>query len=78
MKHHFLFKTSVTEVMLFEQVEEALLNAKVRNEEESPTKIAIIQQIIMAINALSKVFIYHLNRLCGLNLCAICIYLFCF
>lgn len=41
---------------LCQQVEVALLNAKVQNAEESPTKIANIQQIIMAINALSKGF----------------------
>lgn len=38
----------------FKQVETLLLNA---NWEESPLKISNIQQIVMAINALSKVFI---------------------
>jgi len=37
------------------QVEALLINANVLNPEESPVKIANIQQIIMAINALSKV-----------------------
>lgn len=41
---------------LCQQVEASLLNAKVQNSEESPAKIATIQQIIMAINALSKGF----------------------
>ncbi|KAL6972647.1 hypothetical protein U1Q18_026822 [Sarracenia purpurea var. burkii] len=41
---------------LCQQVEASLLNAKVQNPEESPAKIANIQQIIMAINALSKGF----------------------
>ncbi|KAL3528585.1 hypothetical protein ACH5RR_007907 [Cinchona calisaya] len=41
---------------LCRQVEVALLNAELQNGEESPTKIANIQQIIMAINALSKGF----------------------
>ncbi|XP_075107327.1 exportin-T-like isoform X2 [Nicotiana tabacum] len=41
---------------LCQQVEALLLNAKAQNPEESPAKIANIQQIIMAINALSKGF----------------------
>ncbi|THG05991.1 hypothetical protein TEA_000249 [Camellia sinensis var. sinensis] len=41
---------------LCQQVETSLLNAKVQNPEESPERIANIQQIIMAINALSKGF----------------------
>ncbi|CAK9150118.1 unnamed protein product [Ilex paraguariensis] len=41
---------------LCQQVEVLLLNAKVQNPEESPTRIANIQQIIMSINALSKGF----------------------
>ncbi|XP_058193799.1 exportin-T isoform X2 [Rhododendron vialii] len=41
---------------LCQQVEASLLNAKIQNSEESPAKIATIQQIIMAINALSKGF----------------------
>ncbi|KAI7984844.1 Exportin-T [Camellia lanceoleosa] len=41
---------------LCQQVETSLLNAKVQNREESPERIANIQQIIMAINALSKGF----------------------
>ncbi|PSR96202.1 Exportin-T like [Actinidia chinensis var. chinensis] len=41
---------------LCQLVETSLLNAKVQNPEDSPAKIASIQQIIMAINALSKGF----------------------
>ncbi|KAK2990150.1 hypothetical protein RJ640_008414 [Escallonia rubra] len=41
---------------LCQQVEVLLVNAKVQKPEESPAKIANIQQIIMAINALSKGF----------------------
>eukprot|EP00258_Populus_trichocarpa_P033471 XP_024449490.1 exportin-T [Populus trichocarpa] len=41
---------------LCHQVEALLINANVLNPEESPVKIANIQQIIMAINALSKGF----------------------
>ncbi|XP_055825792.1 exportin-T isoform X1 [Solanum dulcamara] len=41
---------------LCQQVEALLLNAKAQNPEESPAKITNIQQIIMAINALSKGF----------------------
>uniref|UniRef100_A0A5B6Z9J3 Exportin-T n=2 Tax=Davidia involucrata TaxID=16924 RepID=A0A5B6Z9J3_DAVIN len=41
---------------LCQQVEALLLNAKLQNPEESPAKISNIQQIIMAINALSKGF----------------------
>ncbi|XP_065866859.1 exportin-T isoform X2 [Euphorbia lathyris] len=41
---------------LCHQVEILLMNAKVQSSEESPAKIVIIQQIIMAINALSKGF----------------------
>ncbi|XP_057978203.1 exportin-T [Malania oleifera] len=41
---------------LCQQVEALLINFKVQNPEESPAKIANIQQIIMAINALSKGF----------------------
>ncbi|GLU14243.1 hypothetical protein SLE2022_308250 [Rubroshorea leprosula] len=41
---------------LCRQVETSLMNAKVLSPEESPAKIANIQQIIMAINALSKGF----------------------
>ncbi|KAK9282212.1 hypothetical protein L1049_005125 [Liquidambar formosana] len=41
---------------LCQQVEALLINAKVQNPEESPAKIASLQQIIMAINALSKGF----------------------
>ncbi|WCJ39412.1 Exportin-T [Euphorbia peplus] len=41
---------------LCQQVEILLMNAKVQSSEESPAKIAIIQQIIIAINALSKGF----------------------
>ncbi|GFZ00944.1 ARM repeat superfamily protein [Actinidia rufa] len=41
---------------LCQLVEASLLNAKVQNPEDSPAKIASIQQIIMAINALSKGF----------------------
>lgn len=38
------------------QVEALLINAKLLNAEEANAKIAVIQQIIMAINSLSKVF----------------------
>ncbi|CAI9114420.1 OLC1v1015139C1 [Oldenlandia corymbosa var. corymbosa] len=41
---------------LCQQVEMALVNAKVRALEDSPEKVASIQQMIMAINALSKGF----------------------
>ncbi|XP_022715279.1 exportin-T-like isoform X3 [Durio zibethinus] len=41
---------------LCRQVEVMLMNAKVLNPEESPLKLANIQQIIMVINALSKGF----------------------
>ncbi|CAK9179873.1 unnamed protein product [Ilex paraguariensis] len=41
---------------LCQQVEVLLLDSKFQNPEESPAKIANIQQIIMAINALSKGF----------------------
>ncbi|XP_047317021.1 exportin-T-like [Impatiens glandulifera] len=41
---------------LCQQVEVLLQNAKLHDSEESPAKIANIQQIIMAINALSKGF----------------------
>ncbi|XWS18812.1 hypothetical protein CRYUN_Cryun32bG0077100 [Craigia yunnanensis] len=41
---------------LCQRVEAMLMNAKVLNPEESPLKIANIQQIIVAINALSKGF----------------------
>lgn len=47
------------------QVEAVLMNAKGLNPEESPLKIANMQQIIVAINALSKVtflFFEHLIR----------------
>lgn len=37
------------------QVEALLINAKLLNVEEANAKIAVIQQIIMAINSLSKV-----------------------
>lgn len=40
---------------LFIQVEILLMNAKLADAEESPAKIVNIQQIIVAINALSKV-----------------------
>lgn len=40
-----------------DQIEALIANAKVQNPEESPAKIWNIQQIIMAINALSKVLI---------------------
>lgn len=39
------------------QVEVALLNAKPQNPEESLLQIENLQQVVMAINALSKVFI---------------------
>ncbi|KAL3610493.1 hypothetical protein D5086_001513 [Populus alba] len=45
---------------LCHQVEALLINANVLNPEESPVKVANIQQIIMAINALSKGFSEHL------------------
>uniref|UniRef100_A0A2P2LEF6 Uncharacterized protein n=1 Tax=Rhizophora mucronata TaxID=61149 RepID=A0A2P2LEF6_RHIMU len=38
------------------QVKTLLINAEVLNPEECPAKIANIQHIIMAINAVSKVF----------------------
>ncbi|XVF25223.1 hypothetical protein REPUB_Repub13aG0194600 [Reevesia pubescens] len=41
---------------LCQQVEAVLMNAKILNPEESPKKFANIQQIIVAINALSKGF----------------------
>ncbi|CAI0470706.1 unnamed protein product [Linum tenue] len=41
---------------LCRQIEVLLMNAKILNPEESPAKVANIQQIIMAINALSKGF----------------------
>lgn len=41
---------------LCQQIEALIANAKVQNPEESPAKIWNIQQIIMAINALSKGF----------------------
>lgn len=41
---------------LCQQVEALLINAKLLNCEETNTKIAVIQQIIMAINSLSKGF----------------------
>jgi exportin-T len=41
------------------QVEALLMNAKLLSPEENPAKIAIIEQIIVAINSLSKV-IFHL------------------
>ncbi|KAK1364570.1 hypothetical protein POM88_040131 [Heracleum sosnowskyi] len=41
---------------LCQQIEALIANAKVQNVEESPAKIWNIQQIIMAINALSKGF----------------------
>ncbi|XP_048334251.2 exportin-T isoform X1 [Ziziphus jujuba] len=41
---------------LCQQVEALLMNAKVLSPEESPVKVANIQQIIMAINSLSKGF----------------------
>ncbi|XP_026431323.1 exportin-T-like [Papaver somniferum] len=43
-------------IPLCNQVQELLLNANVQNQEESYAKIANIQQLIMAINALSKGF----------------------
>ncbi|KAK9081619.1 hypothetical protein Syun_031402 [Stephania yunnanensis] len=41
---------------LCHQVKELLLDAKVQNQDDSFEKIAVIQQIVMAINALSKGF----------------------
>uniref|UniRef100_A0A7C9A2R2 Exportin-T n=1 Tax=Opuntia streptacantha TaxID=393608 RepID=A0A7C9A2R2_OPUST len=41
---------------LCQQVESLLVNAKMQNSEESSANIVIIQQVIMAINALSKGF----------------------
>ncbi|OVA08343.1 Exportin-1/Importin-beta-like [Macleaya cordata] len=43
-------------IPLCKQVQELLLDAKVQNPEESSAKIANIQQVVMAINALSKGF----------------------
>ncbi|KAI6691631.1 hypothetical protein NL676_028459 [Syzygium grande] len=43
-------------IPLCRQVEELLLNSKILTMEEAPGKIATIQQVIMAINALSKGF----------------------
>ncbi|KAF8388722.1 hypothetical protein HHK36_025402 [Tetracentron sinense] len=45
---------------LCQQVEVLLLDAKAQNPEESSAKIANVQQVIMAINALSKGFNVHL------------------
>lgn len=39
------------------QVEMLMLDVKVQSSEESSAKVANIQQVIMAINALSKVFL---------------------
>lgn len=44
-------------LLCLDQIETLIANAKVQNPEESPAKIWNIQQIIMAINALSKVLI---------------------
>lgn len=44
------------------QVEVLLLNAKALSPEELPTKIANLQQIIMAINSLSKVLFCSLKK----------------
>ncbi|KAK3030933.1 hypothetical protein RJ639_036671 [Escallonia herrerae] len=49
---------------LCQQVEVLLVNAKVQKPEESPAKIANIQQIIMVINALSKGFSERLVTAC--------------
>lgn len=46
------------------QVEVALSNAKAHNPGGSPAQIADIKQIIMAINALSKVFLNISSFLC--------------
>lgn len=50
------------------QVESALLNAKSHNPTDSLPQIESIQQIVMAINALSKVKIR--NRLCEVVNCS--------
>jgi exportin-T len=43
------------------QVDALLMNAKLLSLEEAPAKIAVIQQIIMAINSLSKVLFHPLT-----------------
>lgn len=58
-------------MMRDDQVEVVLLNAKFQTLEGSPAKIASIQQMIMAINALSKVFMCYVVLLLNLIFCSI-------
>ena len=50
-------------IWFMSQIEAMLMSAKVLNPEESPIKIANIQQIIVAINALSKVTLLSFDHL---------------
>ena len=58
------------------QVEAALLNAKPQHPEESLLQIENMQQTVMAINALSKVFIYISSISCHIVLVRLCLFLF--